>query len=437
MKDRLVELFSSFRASRVLKRITAAAILPALWMPTPTYASLSVFLDCKKGSCDREFIKRELPFIDFVRDRKDSSVHVIVTRQRTAGGRLHELIFYSSEKPQASDYQLSSASLNTDTKDQVRRSVLEKLKLGLTPYLLTTNVADSLSVSFDAIEQKNAPQARVEKDPWNGWVFRSEIGGKMEKEDSREEEEHWGNFSSSRVTDDWRLGFGVGQRKKTRTFELDDGSTLVDETVNQYLSSQVIKSLSPKWSVGLAFTSGQSSFNNIDRGNRLAMATEYNLFPYSLSAEKALTFGYYVSINQFRYDQVTIFGLEEETLGNHGAFADFDFEQPWGNLSVGLYSAMMMDDPSLYRVTLDGYLRYRLARGLSVRLWGESALVKDQIYLANANASTSDILLGSSALDTDSKTKFGLSLEYTFGSAFSSIVNTRLQDSGFGRFPFD
>ena len=158
-------------------------------------------------------------------------------------------------------------------------------------------------------------------------------------------------------------------------------------------SSQVIKSLSPKWSVGVAFTSGQSSFNNIDRGNRLAVATRPDI-PYSLSAEKALTFGYYVGINQFQYDQVTIFGLEEETLGNHGAFADFDFDQPWGNLSVGLYSAMMFDDPSLYRVTLDAYLRYRLARGLSVRLWGESALVKDQIYLANTNASTSDILLG-------------------------------------------
>ena len=412
-------------------------LLSGLTPPTLADTNLSVFLDCQKGSCDRDFIKRELPFIDFVRDRKDSQVHVLITRQRTAGGRQHELMFYGSGEFEANVYQLSSASLNTDTKDQIRRNVLAKLKLGLTPFLLQTDLADSLSVSFAAIQEPDAPQTRIARDPWNGWVFRSEIGGKIEKEDSREEEEHWGNFSSSRVTDDWRLGFGLGQRKKTRTFDLDDGSTLIDETVNQYLSSQVIKSLSPKWSVGVAFTSGQSSFNNIDRGNRFAVATEYNLFPYSLSAEKALTFGYYVGINQFQYDQVTIFGLEEETLGNHGAFADFDFEQPWGNLSVGLYSAIMMDDPSLYRVKLDGYLRYRLARGLSVRLWGESALVKDQIYLANTNASTSDILLGSSALDTDSKTKFGLSLEYTFGSAFSSIVNTRLQDSGFGRFPFD
>ena len=437
MKDLLLVVFNSVQHFRTLICCSVFLLLSALTLPSAAQANLSVFLDCQRGSCDRDFIKRELPFIDFVRDRKDSQVHVLITRQRTAGGRQHELMFYGSGKFEANDYQLRSASLNTDTQDQIRRNVLAKLKLGLTPYLLQTDLADSVSVSFADIEEPNAPQTRIEKDPWNGWVFRSEIGGKMEKEDSREEEEHWGSFSTSRVTDDWRLGFGVGQRQKTRTFELDDGSTLVDETVNQYLSSQVIKSLSPKWSVGVAFTSGQSSFNNIDRGNRLAIATEYNLFPYSLSAEKALTFGYYVGINQFQYDQVTIFGLEEETLGNHGAFADFDFDQPWGNLSVGLYSAMMFDDPSLYRVTLDAYLRYRLARGLSVKLWGESALVKDQIYLANTNASTSDILLGSSALDTDSKTKFGLSLEYTFGSAFSSIVNTRLQDSGFGRFPFD
>ena len=437
MKDLFLVFFNSARLLRTLACSSAFLLLSGLTLPSVAQANLSVFLDCQRGSCDRDFIKRELPFIDFVRDRKDSQVHVLITRQRTAGGRQHELMFYGSGEFEANTYQLRSASLNTDTKDQIRRNVLAKLKLGLTPYLLQTDLADSLSVSFAEIEEPDAPQTRIAKDPWNGWVFRSEIGGKMEKEDSREEEEHWGNFSSSRVTDDWRLGFGVGQRKKTRTFELDDGSTLVDETVNQYLSSQVIKSLSPKWSVGVAFTSGQSSFNNIDRGNRLAVATEYNLFPYSLSAEKALTFGYYVGINQFQYDQVTIFGLEEETLGNHGAFADFDFDQPWGNLSVGLYSAVMFDDPSLYRVTLDAYLRYRLARGLSVKLWGESALVKDQIYLANTNASTSDILLGSSALDTDSKTKFGLSLEYTFGSAFSSIVNTRLQDSGFGRFPFD
>ena len=412
-------------------------LFAALTLPSALQANLSVFLDCKRGSCDRDFIKRELPFIDFVRDRRDGDVHILITRQRTAGGRQHELIFYGAGELAKSDYQLNSSSLNTDTQDQIRRGILAKLKLGLTPYLLQTDLADSVSVTFNDIETTSESRTRVTSDPWNGWVFRSEVGAKIENEDSREEEEHWGNFSGSRITDDWRFGFGMGQRQKTRTFQLDDGSSLVDETKNQYIGSQVIKSLSPHWSVGAGFTSGQSTFNNIDRGNRLAVAMEYNVFPYSLSAEKALTFGYYVGINQFQYDELTVLGLNEETLGNHGAFADFDFDQPWGNLSVGIYSAVMLDDPSIYRVTLDAYLRYRIARGLSVRLWGESALVKDQIYLANSSVSTSDILLGSSALDTDTKTKLGLSLEYTFGSAYNSIVNNRLQDSGFSRFPFD
>ena len=409
----------------------------ALTLPSALHANLSVFLDCKRGSCDRDFIKRELPFIDFVRDRRDGDVHILITRQRTAGGRLHELIFYGAGEFESSNYQLSSASLNTDTQDQIRRGILAKLKLGLTPYLLQTDLANSVSVSFDNIDTPSETKTSIASDPWNGWVFRSEIGAKTENEDSREEEEYWGNFSGSRITDDWRFGFSMGQRQKTRSFQLEDDSRLIDETKNQHIGSQVIKSLSPNWSLGVGFTSGQSTFNNIDRGHRLALATEYNLFPYSLSAEKALTFGYYVGINQFQYDQLTVLGLDEETRGNHGAFADFDFDQPWGNLSVGIYSAIMLDDPAIYRVTLDGYLRYRVARGLSVRLWGESALVKDQIYLANSNASTSDILLGSSALDTDTKTKFGLSLEYTFGSAYNSIVNNRLQDSGFARFPFD
>ena len=52
----------------------------------------------------------------------------------------------------------------------------------------------------------------VAKDPWNGWVFRSEIGGKMEKEDSREEEEQ-GNFSSSRNRR-LAIGFGLGNARK-------------------------------------------------------------------------------------------------------------------------------------------------------------------------------------------------------------------------------
>ena len=146
-----------------------------------------------------------------------------------------------------------------------------------------------------------------------------------------------------------------------------------------------------------------------------------------------MTLGYFLGATNYSYEQTTVFGLLEETRVDHGVFAELDIAQTWGDASIALRSALMLDDPSLYRVTVGGNLNYRIARGLSVSVWGESSLVKDQIYLANVDASTSDILLGSAALNTDTETKIGISLRYTFGSIYNNIVNNRLQGASFAR----
>ncbi|MYD86469.1 MAG: hypothetical protein F4Y14_10020, partial [Acidobacteria bacterium] len=45
---------------------------------------LRVFLDC--GPCDDEYLRREIAFVNYVRDRRDAQVHVLVTRENTGGG---------------------------------------------------------------------------------------------------------------------------------------------------------------------------------------------------------------------------------------------------------------------------------------------------------------------------------------------------------------
>src|SRR5690606_8968698 len=45
---------------------------------------LAVFLDC--GFCDERFIRQEMTYVDYVRDRVVADVHVLVTRQNTGGG---------------------------------------------------------------------------------------------------------------------------------------------------------------------------------------------------------------------------------------------------------------------------------------------------------------------------------------------------------------
>jgi hypothetical protein len=46
--------------------------------------ALRVFLDC--NSCDFDFLRREIPFVNYVRDRKDAELHILVTTQPTGGG---------------------------------------------------------------------------------------------------------------------------------------------------------------------------------------------------------------------------------------------------------------------------------------------------------------------------------------------------------------
>ena len=46
--------------------------------------ALRVFLDC--GRCDENYMRTEVTFINYVRDRTDADVHVLVTTQETGGG---------------------------------------------------------------------------------------------------------------------------------------------------------------------------------------------------------------------------------------------------------------------------------------------------------------------------------------------------------------
>jgi len=40
-----------------------------------------VFIDCSSQACDLDYFRREIQFVDHMRDRQDASVHVLVTSQ--------------------------------------------------------------------------------------------------------------------------------------------------------------------------------------------------------------------------------------------------------------------------------------------------------------------------------------------------------------------
>ena len=78
---------------------------------------LRVFLDC--GPCDDEFLRREINFVNYVRDRRDAQVHVLITRENTGGGGdAWTLDFYGLDDFSGMDDQLVFYTTQDDTRRQ-------------------------------------------------------------------------------------------------------------------------------------------------------------------------------------------------------------------------------------------------------------------------------------------------------------------------------
>ena len=71
-------------------------------------------MDCH--DCDFAYFRRNLPYVDFVRDPKLSDVHLLVTEQRTAtNGRYYGFNFLGSGAYSDISYKLDAVSPQSDT----------------------------------------------------------------------------------------------------------------------------------------------------------------------------------------------------------------------------------------------------------------------------------------------------------------------------------
>ena len=89
--------------------LAAALAVQEPQQPTPppprdtTQGALRVYLDC--GLCDLDFLRTEISFVDWVRDRHDAQLYVMVSTQGTgAGGTEYTLTFIGQEKPKESQH---------------------------------------------------------------------------------------------------------------------------------------------------------------------------------------------------------------------------------------------------------------------------------------------------------------------------------------------
>ncbi len=380
--------------------------------------ALKVYLDCRR--CDQDYFRTEIPFVNYVIDRKDAQVHILVTSQRTAGeGRKYSFDFIGQHDFTGRNDTLEYIAIEQDTDDITRAGLVQLTTVGLVGYVARTPLADQLDISF---KQKIA--ADVVESKWNHWVFSLEAGGFFNGEQTSNQSEFDGSVSANRITDDWKLRTRYRQNYEEENFFLDDTTESVIRE-NWNLHGLLVKSMGRHFSAGVSAEAQSSTFRNIARSINFSPAVEYNLFPYSESTRRELRVLYRLGVEDVRYAEITLYDQTAETLFRQSLSLEMEQTQTWGSVDLSLTASNYLHDSQFYRLVLRGFVDVRLFKGLSVRLRGSIERIHDQLSLPAGEGTEEDILLERTLQATDFSYWGNLSLSYTFGSIYDNVVNPR------------
>ena len=383
----------------------------------------NVYLDCDRRTCDLNYIKTEITFVNYVLDRQSADVQIIVTREQTgSGGNEYTLAFIGLRRHKGKDATLRYYSKPTDTEDQFRRGLVNSLKQGLIPYVYDTPLAEFISVSY---AQKKDYRPTPQSDPWHYWVFGLGIRGNGEFEDLSERYSYQVNVSANRTTEKVKFRFSAGINYNHRQYDIPDEEPIISDSNRKNLSASLIKSIDGHWSWGGTVSLYSSTFDNARLYTSVGPAVEYDIFPYSQSTRRELRLQYRLSYTQRDYYEVTIFDKEKEGIFSQALQVVMEIKEPWGSVGASVQGQTFLHDLSKNNLRADLGVYINLFKGFSFNVGGQYSRIRDQISLPGREYTPEEILLELKRLATGYNLRFDIGLNYRFGSIYSNVVNPR------------
>lgn len=383
--------------------------------------ALNVFMETT------DYLRREIPYVNYVRDIKDAGVYIISTSQRTGSGGYEYTYFLVGQNDFAGMRDtLSFVTTPDETTEGYREKMVNTIKMGLMRYVAKTPLAKFMKISFSEPLSET-----VSTDKWNSWVIKSSLSTYLNGQKTYKYNYFSGNISVSKITEDWKINLNA--RYYTNNSKYIIGEDVVkSHSDSKYLTALIVKSLSDHWSFGGSTTLGSSSYSNKKIYYNLMPGIEYDLFPYSESTRRQLRLLYSVGISLVHYSDSTIYDKIRENLWLHSLSASYAVVQKWGSIDYTLSYSNYLHDWSKNNLSFSGYLSLRIAKGLNVNFGGGASLIHDQLSLVKQDLTYDEILLQRKEIATQYEyfTSFGFT--YTFGSIYNNVVNPRFGNSGGG-----
>lgn len=383
--------------------------------------ALNVFMNAS------DYFRKEIPYVNYVRDIKDAGVYILSSVQGTGSGGQKFTYFLVGQNGNAGMRDtLSFVTSPDETQDETRIKEVNTLKMGLMRYVAKTPLAKYMKISFTEPLSET-----VSNDKWDSWVFRTSMNGFLDGQQLTKSTQLFGNISANRITKEWKINSSINYNYGKDVFDTTGGS-ITSENISKSANILIVKSITEHWSYGGSASFGTSTFNNQKMLFSTMPGIEYDIFPYSESTRRQLRLLYRIGYNYVTYIDTTIYDKTKETLWQHSFTAAYEVIQKWGSINVSFSYSNYIRDWSKNNISLNGFIELRIAKGLSVNFGGGASIIHDQLGLVKGGATTQEVLLRRKELATQYQyfTMFGFS--FTFGSIYNNVVNPRFGNSGGG-----
>lgn len=390
-----------------------------------TAAPLQVSLDCDE--CNTTQLRQDLTFVNYVRDRHESDVHILTTSVETStGGERISLILLGQGQLQPLTDTFTVAVEEWESDQTVHQKLGQYIQAGLMRYLAYKNDLASITLSCQRIvKDTDATVDTLKEDAWDHWNFRLSGNGWFNGEKSYSSFNTWSSAVAYRTTADSKYRIGFYNDYNESNFEFQDASTFKSLSRGNSVSGSAIFSLADRWSGGLFGEYSTSTYYNTRRAINGGPAIEYSFFPYEESGHHRLVARYRLYLYSLQYLEETIFDRLEETRFGQSVDLRFVNRKAWGTIEMNVDVFSYLHDLTKTRATLWTNLGLNLVNGLSLDLNGSIRYANDQIYLPKQGATEEEILLRRKQLKTNYTYWSSVGLSYTFGSSDNSIVNSR------------
>lgn len=380
--------------------------------------ALKVFIDC--DYCDHNFIRKEITWVNYVRDYKEADVHVLVSQQSNGSGGTEFFFYFIGRNKFSESKDTLVLSTNPDmTEDKIRELQTKYLKTGLFQYALKTPLGKFLEVSFE--EDLSAEEIN---DPWNSWVARFSGTYNFSGEELYKSNYLYNSISLKQVKEKRKIEISGSRNSSSSKYIFVD--TTYHSVTKSYSGNFFwAEGLSDHWSAGIHLKSWSSIYSNIKLNYSINPAIEYNVFKYSESTRKQLRIQYKIGRSHNWYNDTTIYFKTQENLWSQSFSAALGLVQQWGSVDVSIYGSHYLHDFNLNSLGMWGNVSFRIFKGLSIYVSGSFSFIHDQLSLPKDDASAEDVLLRQRQLATQYNYFCYLGISYTFGSIYNNVVNPR------------